>query len=101
MILVALLSVVVAVEAAADLRHTVFLEEAIGEKGQPRVVDHREHLAVLHEVLGGREVSGRLVVDDLEVDLAAVHPAGGVLGVDPGLARFVRVAERRAGDAGL
>ena len=74
----------------------------VGEERERRVVDHREHVAVLHEVLRPGQVRARrLVVDVLDLDLAAVDAARGVGAVDAGLARLARVLERRTGGAGL
>ena len=100
-VLVALGAVVGAVGATADQRHPGALQVAVGDERERRVVHHREHLAVLHQVLCHGEVgAARHVVEGRELDLAAVDAALGVLGVDPRLACLRRVLGARAGDAG-
>ena len=101
-VLVAGLAVVEAVEAAADHGHALAEEVAIREEGERRVVDHREDVTVLDEILRRSEVCGaRLVVDDLGLDLPTVDPAIGVLAVDASLKGLARVREHRARDARL
>ena len=100
--LVALLPVVGAVVATPDHGHAGAEQVPVGQERERGVVDHREHLAVLHEVLRPGQVrTRRLVVDVLDLDLAAVDAARGVGAVDARLARLARVLERRTGGAGL
>ena len=101
-VLVAGLAVVVAVVPAADLRYPVVEQPAVGAESERGVVHDHVHVLVLHEILGLGEVrTRRLIVDVLDVDLAAVHATGRVLATDPGLAADVGVARRRRGHAGL
>ena len=56
-VLVALLLVVGAVVAGTDHRHAVLQQLAEGEERERRLVDDREHVFVLDQVLGRGEVA--------------------------------------------
>jgi len=90
-----------AVEAATEHRHTGVVQEPVAREGKWRVIDHDERVAVLDEVFGVVEVVCRLVVDSLELDLAAVHSAFRVLGADASFATGGGALARRRRDSCL